>query len=130
MIWHLSIWEEITGAIQDVFISVDSCRILFVDDVNICVPLPDENILRRLRCSLGKLISLCRTDIPARRYLFNFNPNVILCNNSSSIRQMGDEEIDSLKALYGWSIIRKTARKRSLNIYGDQQQFDIGMGGQ
>jgi len=43
---------------------------------------------------------------------------------------MGDEEIDSLKALYGWSIIRKTARKRSLNIYGDQQQFDIGMGGQ
>ncbi len=130
VVWHLSVWEEVTGILQNIIISDTLCQIKFADGINICTPLPEDSLLQRLKRARCKIVSICRTDIPARRYLFNFHTNVILCNNSSSIRQMGDEEIVSLKALYGWPVIRKTTRKRLLNIYGDQQQFDIGMGGQ
>jgi hypothetical protein len=129
VIWHLSIWEEITGVLRDVFISGDSCRILFTDGVNICLPRPDENILRRLRRSQGKPVSICRTNVPTRRYLFNFNDSSIPHNHLSSIRQKSDEEIAALKALHGWSINQGLRKKSSIRYNENQQQLHTWMGG-
>ena len=129
IVWHLSVWEEVTGILQDIIISNTSCQIQFADGVNIYIPLPDERFLQRLNHMRCKNVSICRTDIPSRRYLFNFNTNVIICNNSSSIRQMGDEEIASLRALRGWSINQGMRKKSCVRYNENQQQLHTWMGG-
>jgi len=128
LIWYLSVWDEIVGVLQDIFISDTSCRLLFLDGVNIYIPLPDNTTLQRLQSSIAKFIGICRTDVPARRYLFNFNEGHSTNNHSTSIHHKSEGEIDALKVLNGWHGSHGL-RKPWAKSNGNQRQLYAWMGG-
>jgi len=127
IVWHLSVWEEIIGDLQDIFISGSSCRIMFCDGINIYFPLPDKNILQRLQQSRGKLIGICKTNNPARRYHFDFNKNNTVNDHSTAIHRKNDEEIAALEALNG-CYSAHGIRKPWTKSYRNQQQLYAWMG--
>ncbi|VVB59925.1 Uncharacterised protein [uncultured archaeon] len=128
-IWHLAIWEEINGIIQDIFIMDSSCRILFNDGINIYVPIIDKNLLQRLKNARGKLVNICKTDNPVQRYLLNFNQQQTGRSHSTSIHRKSNEEIDALKVLNRWQSNQVARKKPWANQPCNQQQLFTWMGG-
>jgi len=127
LLWYLSVWDEIVGVLQDIFISDTVCRILFFDEVNINVPLPDSSILRLLQRSHGKLIGICKTNNPARRYNFSFYENHTVNDHSTAIHCKNDEEIAALEALNG-THVRHGIRAPRTKYHRDQRQLYSWMG--
>ncbi len=130
VIWYLSFWEEIIGKFQDIFISDSSCRIQFFDGINTYVSLLDKNILNRLQISRGKSVGICRTDVPTRRYLFNFYDKNTPNECSTWIHRLSYEEIAALKVLNGWQGNQVTRKKPWANQPSNQLQLFTWMGGQ
>jgi len=129
LIKHLSIWECITGYLEETYISDSSCRILFRDGINIYVPLLDNKTLQRLKNSQDKLIRVCRTDNSKRRYLFDFNIEPILKKDYTSLDFLNNEEINAIKVLKGWSAGCKLRKKQYRHIHKNQQQLNLLTGG-